>query len=226
MISKGNGTAHCLAPPMYIMTSTSSKIQYSTKEIQQFSSLSRRMILKRIKRIRKDFPTLISGGGRGKTYWIHHSLLNRIAERVNSSQFQITNNREHIKRQLLVQELATRGDWTFYGMISPASEMNNDELINLIPKNLYRRMFFSIHEKSSNRNPHRHIHFVLESDIPFNDLKNAIRNGINKKIQPFLPSLFDECLRSECVRYFTENHKNQCVVYYDLMPGGAPPAGT
>jgi hypothetical protein len=202
------------------------KEYYSIIEILKFTTLTRRLITLRVNKLKSTYPHLITGGMQGKKYQIHHSLVETLCTRkynpnnisIKSKEYKILKNKE--------EKLFYKTNWTYFFTINTATDnFDDDLLINLIPKHLYSKLFYSIHFSPDELRENRHIHFVLKTLTGRGVIKNHIRRYIGKSVAEILISNFDSKLKQDCFNYFTTNkpsqygNPSQNVYSYGLIEG-------
>jgi hypothetical protein len=182
-------------------------IDYITlKEIKdKYSTLNTRNLNKICKKYQNAYPTFIIGGGQGKMYKVHKSIIN-IFERRRSSR-NTSKEIQDYKIMIAHKELFFNTNWKYYITLKPAKDLSEKDLINLVPKTIYKSMFYGIHISPLNRNDKKHIHLLIDSDKSYKEIKRFINSQIKfMNTYPFI-HWFDESKRDNLFLYLTEREK-------------------
>jgi hypothetical protein len=174
----------------------------SIKEVEKFSSIKRRQINNRLKKISSKFPKLISGGGRGlkgkykisPLFLKYLTLPNKIVD--ISSQNPITqdvlNDNFILDNSFDPVSTFTQIDWDWFGCINiPNSEI--DDLLNSIPILKDGDLtYFSIHIQEGKKD-HLHLHFCSKTDFSSKTLTTKYKGLMNTKIEKFELEKVEKC---------------------------------
>jgi len=206
-----------LNPPYPILMNTPPNSYLKVKELLPLTTLTRRGLLLRLKSLQTEYPSFIIGGSQGISYLVHHSKIPDVTKRRNKKNTPSFSSREYQVHQKRIVEQVKRIPWSIVGMINPAKDIPTEEILSLFPKHTFRHLFYTIHEDSISG--HRHLHFCLDTDLSIRDLKTLLNKRKSFQTQLILPSLFEESLRDDCIRYFTTSRPEQRVVEFDLLEG-------
>jgi hypothetical protein len=109
------------------------------KEIKEkYSTLNTRNLNKICKKYQTIYPSLILGGGQGKIYRFHISIIH-LFQRIRSSRNTIKKIEDN-KRLSAYRELFFNINWKFYITLKPAKDLSHQDLISLVPNNIYQSM--------------------------------------------------------------------------------------
>lgn len=184
------------------------------QDIIPLSNISRKQIGNRIKPIKKKYPNLIKGGGRGKggKYQINPLLIKHLTipntevkvsgedkKRMNDKQDEFLKNLPPFDTMDTFKEI----EWDWFCCYHPVKEITDiQELIDCIPMNEGDLCYYSIHRKNeSGRITKHHIHFVLKSDLTKNDISKTTPFYSDYDIQEF--DLTDV---EGCYNYFSNSN--------------------
>lgn len=176
------------------------------KEIKEkYSTLNTRNLNKICKMYQNTYPSLISGGGQGKIYKVHKSIIHLFQRRRTTGH--TIKNIEDNKRMVVHRDLFFNTNWKYYITIKPASDLNEKDLINLIPKTIYKSLFYGIHISPLNRKDKKHIHLVIDSDKSYKEVEKFITSQINVLNTYPKIELFNSIKRDNLFLYLTEREK-------------------
>lgn len=205
---------------------------YSIDEIikWELSTLTRRMITLRIKKLKLNYPALITGGNQGKKYKIHYSLIRKITKRTNGSQSPRIKEREEIRNQNVSEIYYWNTKWTYFLMINQEDkELDYKTIIDLIPKSYYSLLFYAGHYSPKKSNENIHLHFLIQSEMGLDEFKKKLKSSIDITTAPITPVRFREDIRKECFSYFKDNREGiynkpaQHSYYYGVEYGTGKP---
>jgi len=148
------------------------------KNITTLSNVSRKQINNRLKPLKKKYPHLINGGGKGRggRYNISPLLIKYLTQ--PNTEIKITESQ--IKDMLDKQDNYLRSlptfdtidtfkmvDWDWFCCFHPVKKITDVQvLIDCIPMNEGDLFYYSIHTKDVYRRiTEYHIHFVLKSEV-------------------------------------------------------------
>jgi len=178
------------------------------KEVEEYSSIKRRQINNRLKRISSKFPKLITGGGRGlkgkyriSTLFLKYlTLPNKLVEipSQNLHTLDVFNNNLILDNPFDPASTFTQIDWDWFGCFNIPNS-NIDDLLNSIPVLKEGDLtYFSIHIQEKKQDQ-LHLHFCAKTDFSSRAIISKYKGLMNTKIERF-----DMSKVKECYAYFSD----------------------
>jgi len=201
----------------YITISELIKQGYTNLNISRLNKLCKKLI--------NQFPNsnLIIGGGQGKKYMIHSSIIDQFTRK----RFGKNSNKiieDHIKVNVGTKMFFST-KWKYYVTFNPKEYILPNTFTNRFPKDYFRSLFYGIHTHPFKVEDKNHIHLVIDSDMTMMEIKNIIVKHFKINSQAISISVFDEKKILELFPYLRDREKlvsnisNQRSINYEFIRG-------
>lgn len=161
---------------------------------RKLSTLTTSRLNKLCKKLQVIYPQQIIGGGQGRRYRIHFSILNMVTRKRNSKMS--IKELEDKAKENVDRNLFNAIKWKFFITINPKFNLNEDQLKEIIPDEYYRSIFYGIHTRPFTKDQMNHIHLAIDTDVTAEELRFIINKRVKVVEEGLIIKDYDQSFSS------------------------------